>query len=54
MFILQGYDGIAVVSTLRPKEGLVVVKFSSTVKHDVYRLLSNLACHLTSQSGTIA
>jgi len=49
LFIMQGYDGLATITTLSSQQGLVAIKFSKTVQHDVFRLLSNLAATLIAQ-----
>lgn len=46
LFILQGYDGLATITTLSPQEGLVVVKFSETVQNDLFILLNKMASTL--------
>ncbi len=42
-FIFEGYDGLAVVSTVDPREGIVRVWFPATSGLDVVNLLNELA-----------
>jgi len=39
--IFEGYDGLAVVSTLNKQEGLVVLTTTPGMKKDVLEILSN-------------
>jgi hypothetical protein len=45
-FIFEGYDGLAVVSTIDPKEGVVRIWFPPSAGHDVVKLLNELAGEL--------
>ena len=45
-FIFEGYDGLAVVSTIDPKEGIVRVWFPPSSGRDVVNLLKELAGEL--------
>ena len=38
-FILEGYDGFAVLTTIDPKDGVVVLRFPAAVADDLLRLL---------------
>jgi hypothetical protein len=42
-FILEGYDGLAMLSTIDPRQGIVRVRFPVEVKHEVFALLRDLA-----------
>jgi hypothetical protein len=42
-FILEGYDGLAVLSTLDEKAGLVTLRFPAEVRQEVETLLNDLA-----------
>lgn len=41
-FILEGYDGLAVLSTLDEKAGLVTLRFPAEVRPEVEALLHDL------------
>jgi hypothetical protein len=41
-FILEGYDGLAVVSTLDPRQGLVELKYPRELQADLDALLASL------------
>lgn len=42
-FIIEGYDGLAVLSTLDEKAGLVRLRFPAEVRPEVEELLADLA-----------
>jgi hypothetical protein len=42
-FILEGYDGWAVLSTVEPRQGLVRLRFPEEMKGDVLALLRDLS-----------
>lgn len=42
-FILEGYDGLAVQSTVDPKQGIIKICCPNEVRADVERLLKELA-----------
>lgn len=39
-FILEGYDGLAVLTTVDRGKGIVSVRFHSSVAHDFFHLLA--------------
>jgi len=39
--IFEGYDGLAVVSTLNKKEGLIILTVTPETKKDVLEILAN-------------
>jgi len=41
-FILEAYEGLAVLSVLRPKEGLVYIRFDQKNSKEVFALLDSL------------
>lgn len=41
-FILEGYDGLAVLSTLDEKAGLVKLAFPAELRHEVNALIRDL------------
>ena len=41
-FILEAYDGLAVVSTLDPEAGIIVLRISPGCEPDVERILQDL------------
>ncbi len=50
-FILEGYDGLAVVSTINAEEGLVRVWFPPSSGRDVIDLLNELAFGLNNKQS---
>ena len=42
-FILEGYDNMAVLSSLNSKEGLVVIKYPVNFTGDVFSVLSSIS-----------
>lgn len=47
-FILEGYDGMAVQSTLDPRLGIVKISYPPELSHDVEQLLVALSPSITS------
>ena len=41
-FLLEAYDGMAVLTTIEPKKGLVVVRYPSQFDHDLNLLLASI------------
>jgi hypothetical protein len=41
-FILEAYEGLAVLSVERPKEGLIYIRFDRNNSHEVIALLGSL------------
>ena len=46
-FILEGYDNMAILSSLNPKEGLVVVRYPESLSKDLFYLLSSIGSKLS-------
>ena len=46
-FILEGYDGLAVLSTINAQTGMVLLRFPEEAKSDVLSLLEEMAGSLT-------
>ncbi len=46
-FILEGYDNMAILSSLSPKEGLVIVRYPENLSKDLFNLLSCLGTKLS-------
>ena len=42
-FILEGYDGLAIMSTVDPKQGIIKICFPEEVRAEVDHLLEDLA-----------
>ena len=42
-FILEGYDGLALMSTLNSRQGLVEIKYPPEVEKDLTNLLHSIA-----------
>ena len=42
-FILEGYDGLATLSTIEPNEGVVLLRFPGTSPKTLFTLLSSIA-----------
>ncbi len=45
-FILEGYDNMAILSSLNSREGLVVVKYPKNLAKDLFTLLANIGSKL--------
>ena len=45
-FILEGYDGFAILSTIDPRQGIVEIKYPPEIKKDLTDLLRNIAPQL--------
>ncbi len=41
-FILEAYEGLAVLSVFRPKEGLIYIRFDRDNSKEVFGLLNSL------------
>ncbi|MGI6549351.1 MAG: DUF4911 domain-containing protein [Syntrophomonadales bacterium] len=39
--IFEGYDGLGIVSTLDPKEGLIMVYVTPSIYHDAVTIIRN-------------
>lgn len=42
-FILEGYDGLAILSTIDAKKGLVLIRFPGESIGEIFDLLSDIA-----------
>ena len=49
--ILEGYEGLAMMSTIDVKQGLVSVRYAENVQEDVFFLLEDLSLTLRSNSN---
>ncbi len=45
-FILEGYDGLAIMSTIDQKSGTVVLRFPGDNTRDIFALLTSIAAGL--------
>lgn len=45
-FILEGYDGVAVMKTLDPQEGLVVLHIGPGCEREVDMIIKDLQSHM--------
>lgn len=45
-FILEGYDNLAVLSSVDMKQGVVRLRYTSGVEKEVFQLLGNIAVRL--------
>ncbi|MFO7761803.1 MAG: DUF4911 domain-containing protein [Thermodesulfobacteriota bacterium] len=45
-FILEGYDGMATLSTIDPGKGIVILRYSREWSRDLFELLASLAPEL--------
>ena len=45
-FILEGYDGLAILSTINSRQGLVEIKYPPEIEKDITNLLHNIAPQL--------
>lgn len=48
-FILEGYDGMATLSTIDPGKGVVVLRYPWEWRRDLFALLASLAPEITSR-----
>ena len=46
-FILEGYDGLAMLSTIDAGHGIVLIRYPHFSEKDIFDLLSDLAPQLT-------
>ena len=49
--ILEGYEGLAMMSTIDVKQGLVSVRYAENVQEDVFFLLEDLSLTLRNNSN---
>jgi hypothetical protein len=42
-FILEGYDNMALVTTIDSKEGLIIIRYSSTFHGDLMAIIEDLS-----------
>ncbi len=42
-FILEGYDNMAMLSSINSKEGLVVVRYPKALRQELFSVLSDIA-----------
>ena len=52
-FILEGYDGLAVVTTLQPKAGLVQISVAPGCEEDLERILADEKSRLGLRAATV-
>lgn len=45
-FILEGYDNLMVLSSYDMKKGVVLIRYLSSSRSDVFSILTALACKL--------
>jgi len=50
-FILEGYDGMAILSTIDPGQGIVEIKYPPEIKKDLTDLLKSIAPQLLKHSN---
>ncbi|RJX29804.1 MAG: DUF4911 domain-containing protein [Desulfurivibrio sp.] len=48
-FLLEGYDGLAILSTIDAHAGLVLIRYPGDVQAVLFELLADLAADLTRQ-----
>jgi hypothetical protein len=53
-FILEGYDGMALQSTLDPRLGIIKISYPPELSHDIEQLLLALMPSVTSSEETKA
>lgn len=46
-FILEGYDNLAILSSYRNREGIVVVRYPAEIAADLFSLLGSLGDNLS-------
>lgn len=42
-FILEGYDNMAILSSINSKDGLVIVRYPKELRSDLFDVLGNIA-----------
>ena len=52
-FILEAYDGLAVVKTLDPLKGLIEFQIAPGCEHDVEVILKDLQCSIMMEKAVI-
>jgi len=50
-FILEGYDGLAILSTLNSRQGLVEIKYPPETEKDLTNLLHSIASQILKHSN---
>ena len=50
-FILEGYDGLAIMSTIDPRKGIVEIKYPPEIKRDLTDLLKSIVPQLLIHSN---
>lgn len=42
-FILEGYDGMALVTTVNAKEGQIIIRYPTSFHHDLAAIIADVA-----------
>jgi hypothetical protein len=51
-FILEGYDGLALLTTINSRQGLIEIKYPPEVEKDLTNLLHNIAPQILKNMST--
>ena len=46
-FILEGYDNLAILSSYKSSEGIVVIRYPQELSQDIFKLLGSLGSYLS-------
>jgi len=46
-FILEGYDNMAIISSLDSKKGLIIVRYPEELSRDLFNLLASVATKIS-------
>ena len=50
-FILEGYDGLAILSTLDARQGIVEIRYPVEMKNDLEKLLESISPQILNNSA---
>jgi len=46
-FVLEGYDNMAIISSLDSREGLIIVRYPKELTRDLFDLLASISAELS-------
>ena len=46
-FVIEGYDNLAILSSVDSREGIVVLRYSRGHRAELFALIARIACQLT-------
>ncbi|MBU0486098.1 MAG: DUF4911 domain-containing protein [Proteobacteria bacterium] len=53
-FILEGYDGLTIMSTIDPKQGIISLRFHHKLADDVIELLEGISDQITTVKHNVS